>query len=125
MLLQVDGSDHDWLEGRGPRLTLLGAIDDATGKVPYAVFRDQEDAHGYFLLLRAIIRNHGIPMALYHDKHGIFVRSEREEDSLAEQLSGQRQPTQFGRALKELDIVSIPANSPQAKDYDAYCTSSA
>jgi len=50
MLLQVDGSQHDWLEGRGPRLVLLGAVDDATGDVPYAVFREHEDAHGYLLL---------------------------------------------------------------------------
>ena len=52
MLLQVDGSRHDWLGGRGPYLTLIGSIDDATGSVPYALFREQEDAHGYFLLLR-------------------------------------------------------------------------
>ena len=48
MLLQIDGSRHDWLEGRGPRLTLIGAVDDATGTVPFALFREQEDAHGYF-----------------------------------------------------------------------------
>ncbi|MFH0768190.1 MAG: helix-turn-helix domain-containing protein, partial [Chloroflexota bacterium] len=48
MLLQIDGSPHDWLEGRGPWLSLVGAIDDATGKVPYALFREQEDAQGYF-----------------------------------------------------------------------------
>ncbi len=50
MLLQVDGSRHDWLEGRGPRLTLIGAVDDATGTVPFALFREQEDAHGYLLM---------------------------------------------------------------------------
>ena len=48
MLLQIDGSHHDWLEGRGPYLSLLGAIDDATGEVPHAVFRYQEDSWGYF-----------------------------------------------------------------------------
>ena len=52
MLLQTDGSRHDWLEGRGPWLSLIGAIDDATGRVPHALFRYQEDAQGYFLLLR-------------------------------------------------------------------------
>jgi len=52
MLLQTDGSRHDWLEGRGPYLTLVGAIGDATGKVPYALFRQQEDVQGYSLLLR-------------------------------------------------------------------------
>ena len=52
MLLQIDSSHHDWLEGRGSWLSLIGAIDDATGKVPHALFREQEDAQGYFLLLR-------------------------------------------------------------------------
>jgi transposase len=54
MLLQIDGSPHDWLQGRGPRMSLIGAIDDATGKVPYALFREQEDSHGYFVLLDEI-----------------------------------------------------------------------
>jgi hypothetical protein len=73
MLLQIDGSLHDWLEGRGPQLTLMGAIDDATGTV-HALFREAEDAHGYFLLLREIIGGKGIPLALYSDRHSIFVR---------------------------------------------------
>ncbi len=64
MLLQVDGSRHDWLEGRGPYLTLVGAIDDATGTVPYASFREQEDAQGYLMLLQKIIQRKGIPLAL-------------------------------------------------------------
>ena len=75
MLLQVDGSRHDWLEGRGPYLTLIGAVDDATGTIPYALFREQEDAHGYFLLTERVIRDKGIPLALYSDRHGIFQRS--------------------------------------------------
>jgi len=115
MLLQIDGSRHDWLEGRGPYLTLVGAIDDATGTVPYALFRDQEDAQGYFILLLEVIRSKGIPLAVYSDRHGIFQRSRKEGESLAEQLEGERQPTQFGRALKELDIQPIFALSPQAK----------
>ena len=115
MLLQIDGSRHDWLQGRGPWLTLVGAIDDATGMVPYALFREQEDAQGYFLLLREIIHTKGIPLALYSDRHGIFERSSREPESLQEQLAGERQPTQFGRALGELGIQSIFALSPQAK----------
>ena len=102
MLLQIDGSRHDWLEGRGPYLTLVGAIDDATGSVPYALFREQEDAQGYFLLLQEIVCSKGIPLALYSDRHGIFQRSVKDPDTLEEQLSGERQPTQFGRALKEL-----------------------
>lgn len=115
MLLQIDGSNHDWLEGRGPYLTLVGAVDDATGTVPYALFREQEDAQGYFMLLLEIITNKGIPLALYSDRHGIFQRSPGESETIEEQLCGERQPTQFGRALKELNIQSIFALSPQAK----------
>jgi transposase len=115
MLLQTDGSHHDWLEGRGPYLTLVGAIDDATGKVPYALFRYQEDAQGYFLLLHQIVAKHGVPLVLYHDAHGIFERSKREPESLEEQLQGRRKPTQFGRLMEELGITSITSRSPQAR----------
>jgi hypothetical protein len=115
MLLQVDGSRHDWLQGRGPYLTLVGAIDDATGTVPYASFREQEDAQGYFLLLREIIQNKGIPLALYSDRHSVFQVNPKQPESLEEQLTGELQPTQVGRALKQLGIQSILAQSPQAK----------
>ena len=115
MLLQVDGSKHDWLEGRGAYLTLVGAIDDATGKVPGAVFRPQEDAHGYFLVLQRVVVDHGRPVALYHDRHGIFEHSTKGRMTVAERVNGKRDPTQFGRLLEELDIRSIPARSPQAK----------
>ncbi len=115
MLLQIDGSRDDWLEARGPYLSLIGAIDDATGKVPYALFRDEEDAQGYTFLLWHIVENQGIPEALYHDGHGIFVRSRKEPESLEEQLAGRRKPTQFGRMLEELAIISITSLSPQAK----------
>jgi transposase len=115
MLLQIDGSRDDWLQGRGPYLSLIGAIDDATGKVPYALFRHEEDAQGYALLLQHIVGKHGIPEALYHDGHGIFVRSRRESETLAEQLAGTRKPTQFGRMLEELGVISITSLSPQAR----------
>ncbi len=115
MLLQIDGSQHDWLEGRGPYLTLVAAIDDATGTVAGAVFRDQEDAQGYFLMLREVISANGVPLALYSDRHSIFQRSPKERETLEEQLAGERQPTQFGRALKELGIQAVFALSPQAK----------
>jgi transposase len=115
MLLQTDGSHHDWLEGRGPYLTLIGAIDDATGKVPHALFRDEEDAQGYTLLLRQIVACYGIPIALYHDGHGIFERSKKESETIEEQLEGKRKLTQFGRIMEELGIVSITSRSPQAK----------
>jgi len=115
LLVQIDGSPHDWLEGRGPRLTLLLAVDDATGKVLAALFRPQEDAHGYFLVLRRIVQTLGRPVALYHDRHSIFERSPKASETLEEQLTGKREPTQFGRLVAELGIRSIPARSPQAK----------
>jgi len=115
MLLQTDASRDDWLEKRGPYLSLTGAIDDATGKVPYALFRDEEDAQGYTLLLRHIVENEGIPEALYHDGHGIFERSRKEPETLEEQLAGRRKPTQFGRMMEELGIISITSLSPQAR----------
>jgi len=96
ILLQIDASRDDWLEGRGPYLSLVGAIDDATGKVPYALFRNEEDAQGYTLLLRHIVENEGIPEAPYHDGHSIFVRSRKEPETLEEQLAGRRKPTHAG-----------------------------
>jgi hypothetical protein len=83
--------------------------------VPYALFRDVEDAHGYFLLLKEIIQTKGVPMTLYSDRHSIFVRSPREKESLEEQLRGKAEPTQFGRAMEELGIGLLLALSPQAK----------
>lgn len=115
MLLQIDASPHDWLEGRGPVMSLIGGIDDATGTVPFALFRPQEDSAGYFVLLRGIVLRKGIPLALYHDRHSIFEPSAREPMSLEEQLRGHRDPTQFGRLLEELGIASIAARSPQGK----------
>ena len=115
MLLQIDGSQHDWLEDRGPQLTLVGAVDDATGKASFALFREQEDAHGYLLMLREIIDHHGVPLALYSDRHSIFHRSTNEPETIAEQFRGRPDSTQFGRALQELDIRLIMAHTPQAK----------
>lgn len=103
MLLQVDGSRHDWLEGRGPSLTLVGAIDDATGTVPFALFREQEDAQGYFLVLEEVLRSKGIPLALYSDRHSIFQVNPKQRETLEEQLAGERQPTQVGRVLPGKD----------------------
>ena len=113
MLLQVDGSKHDWLEGRGPWLTLHAAIDDATNEVPWAVFRQEEDATGYALLLHHISQSHGLPLALYADRHTIF-QSPREA-TLIEQLEGLEPRTQLGQLLESLEIGLIPARSPQAK----------
>ncbi len=115
MLLQTDGSDHDWLEGRGPKLCLIGAIDDATNKVPYALFQESETTAGYMRMLKEIVLHYGIPGALYHDRHSIFEVPENKEPTIEEQLSGKEPITQMGRLLQELGITSIPANSPQAK----------
>ena len=115
MLLQWDGSPHHWLEGRGPRLTLVGAVDDATGVPLAGHFRLQEDAQGYLLVLRDVLRSKGIPLAIYRDRHGIFERPGHQAWTLTEELAGERFPTQVQRALAELGIESIAAHSPQAK----------
>ncbi len=115
MLLQADGSRHRWLGPERPYLTLIGAIDDAAGTAPWALFRAQEDAHGYLLLLRGIVRTKGIPVALYVDRHVIFKKSRRDPLTVEEELAGRRLPTQVGRALEELAIRPIFALSTQAK----------
>ena len=115
MMLQLDASPHDWLEGRGPKLTLVAAIDDATGEVPAARFRVSEDAHGYLLVMQDVALTLGRPLAVYHDRHSIFRKLPNEKLSVQEQLAGKAAPTQFGRMLEELQIESIAAYSPQAK----------
>lgn len=112
-MLQIDGSPHDWLEGRGPRMCLVGAIDDATGAVLYGRFSPTEDQRSYLRLLRAIAVEHGIPQAIYHDRHSI-LRSPKEA-TLEEQLQGQKPRSQVQRVMEELGIEAIPAGSPQAK----------
>jgi transposase len=113
MLLQLDGSPHDWLEGRGPRLTLLVAIDDATNEVPNGVFREEEDDAGYFELLWGISQSHGLPQAVYTDRHTIF-RSPKQA-TLEQELAGERPRSQFGRVMDALGVEMILAYSPQAK----------
>ena len=115
MLLQTDGSRHDWLEGRGPMLTLIGAIDDATGIVTAATFRDAEDAAGYLEVFRRTVEQYGRPLAVYSDQHPIFTKVPNRLPTLAEQLAGKRSFTQVGRALDEATIAWIGASSPQAK----------
>jgi len=114
-MLQIDGSPHDWLEGRGPKICLVGAIDDATGKVPGALFREREDSHGYFLMMKKVVTSHGIPESIYRDHHSIFETKSKDNQDSWDRLTGKTPVTQFGRLLKELDIRDIPANSPQAK----------
>lgn len=113
LLVQWDGSQHAWLGERGPQLTVLAAIDDATGIVLAAHFRAQEDAHGYLQLLADLVTSHGVPVALYHDRHGIFQVNA--PATVAEQLHGQSPLTQVGRALAELGITASAARSPQAQ----------
>jgi len=113
-LVQLDGSPHDWLEGRGPQLTALGMQDDASGKILAAQFFLSETSQGYFRLLQSLLRRYGVPVAFYGDRSGVFTRND-DHWSLDEQLAGQRQPTQFGRALQQLGVTFIAAQSPQAK----------
>jgi transposase len=113
-LLQLDGSPFDWLEARGPRLTLLGAIDDATSAVVALHFRPTEDVHGYVTLLRHVFTTAGLPVALYGDGINILVRNDRHWN-LEEQLAGAQAPTHVGRMLQELGVGYIQARSPQAK----------
>jgi len=113
MLLQIDGSPFDWLEGRGPRAVLIGAIDDASGKIVFLLFRPSEDQIGYLWLLRSVALGHGLPMSFYHDRHTI-LRSPK-QPTLEEQLAGQPPMSQIQRVMAELGIESIPAYSPQAK----------
>lgn len=115
IMLQVDGSHHHWFGPEQPSCSLLLAIDDATGKVVAAVFREQEDAQGYLLLLKQVLMTRGIPLDLYHDRHSIFQVNSNKPWTLEEELQGRQQPTQFGWALEELGITSIAAHSPQAK----------
>ena len=106
-LVQIDGSPHDWFEGRADRCTLLVFIDDATGKLLQLRFEPTETTLGYMHTLHDHIVAHGLPVALYSDKHSIFRINAKGADPESE--------TQFGRATRELGIECIHANSPQAK----------
>jgi hypothetical protein len=93
-------------------MSLIGAIDDATGEVLYARFREQEDTEGYFQLMERIVSDHGVPVAVYHDGHAVFEPPQHEPMTLEEQLAGERSLTQFGRLLEELGVTSIPFAFP-------------
>jgi len=115
MMALTDASRHDWLQGRGPELTLIGFQDDATSQILAAHFQlEAENTVGYLRALHAMILTHGVPLSLYRDRHSIFQRNDSHW-TLAEQLAGKQAPTQLGRALEELGIEQIPAYSPQAK----------
>jgi hypothetical protein len=115
LMVLWDGSRHDWLEGRGPMLCLMGAVDDATGELlAGAHFVEQECAAGYLTVLKAIAEDKGLPWSAYMDQHGSLKRND-EHWTLEEELRGEQEPTQVGRALRRLAIEVIYALSPQAK----------
>ena len=108
-LVQIDGSEHAWFEDRGPKCTLLVFIDDATGRLLELWFVPHESFFGYCEAARHYFQRCGKPVAFYSDKHGIFRVNQEQTLGLGSGL------TQFGRAMQELDIQILCANSPQAK----------
>jgi transposase len=108
-LVQIDGSDHAWFEERGPRCTLLVMIDDATGQLGALWFVEHESFFGYAAAARHYFARYGRPVAFYSDKHGIFRVNQGQGAGTGAGI------TQFGRAMQELDIQIVCANTPQAK----------
>lgn len=111
-MLQGDGSYHDWLEGRGPKLMLVHFVDDATN-YEWGDFFERETTEAYFRVIMGILKNHGLPRCLYVDHHGVF--SVNRQDTLEEQLSGTKPVTTFERAMQELAVSVVFAGSAQAK----------
>jgi transposase len=111
-MVQLDGSDHDWFEGRRERAVLMVMVDDATGQV-WAQFFEQETTRGSYDMFESWVRRWGLPQSVYVDRDSIY-RCEG-VGSLADQLAGQEPQTQFGRAMAQLEVELILANSPQAK----------
>ena len=111
-MIQMDGSHHDWFEGRGPACVFMGYIDDATGKV-YGKFYEYEGTIPAMDSFRRYIRKHGIPMSLYMDKHSTYKSTGK--PTIEDELNDTEPVSEFGRALKELGIQLIHAHSPQAK----------
>jgi hypothetical protein len=115
LMLLWDGSRHAWLEERGPVLTLVGAIDDASSELlPGAHFVVQECAAAYLQLVHELATECGLPASIYMDQHGALKRND-DHWTLAEELRGRQDPTQVGQALEALGITAIYALSPQAK----------
>jgi len=107
-LVQIDGSPHQWFEERDEVCNLLAFIDDATGKLMELYFTPGETTFSYFAATQRYLTRYGKPVAFYSDKNGIF------KVNIPNALTGSGM-TQFGRAMKELDIEIICANTPQAK----------
>jgi transposase len=112
-MVQFDTSDHDWLEGRGPKLYLIGGVDDATSKVAGAKFVLTDGVRQNMGVFRDIVRKRGIPLSVYVDCGSNFKTTRHQ--SMEYQLKGEYPSTQFARALEELGVRIIYAYSPQAK----------
>ena len=111
-MIQMDGSHHDWLEGRGPEMVLMGYVDDATGRA-YGRFYDYEGLYPAMDSFERYIRRYGLPVSVYLDKHSTY-KTMRQPD-LDELLRGETAATQYERACRELGVEVIHAHSPQAK----------
>jgi len=111
-MVQMDGSHHDWFEGRGPWCVLMGYIDDATGRV-FGRFYDYEGTIPAMDSFKLYIQNYGLPMSVYLDKHTTYKSTAKA--SIEDQLNDRPALSEFERALKELGVEVIHANSPQAK----------
>lgn len=114
-LVQMDASIHAWLGPERSPIALLGAVDDATGDVPYAQFFEAETTEGYFRVMKGIVHARGIPQAVYTDRDGVFVVNLSEPKRELLNAQGREALTPFGRALRELGVEWIEAHSPQAK----------
>lgn len=112
-MVQYDTSDHDWLEGRGPWLYLIKGVDDATSKVAGAKFVLADGAKENMGVFWDMVRRRGIPLSVYVDRGSNFKTTRHQ--SIEDQLKGEYPLTQFARALEELGVKMIYANSPQAK----------
>jgi transposase len=111
-MLQMDGSHHDWFEGRGPACVFMGYIDDATGRV-YGKFYGYEGTIPAMDSFKKYIGKYGLPMSVYLDKHTTYKSPA--EPTLEDELNGTEPLSEFGRALAELGVELIHAHSPQAK----------
>ena len=111
-MVQMDGSHHDWLEGRGPRLVLMGYIDDATGQV-FARFYEYEGTIPALDSFRRYARRYGLPQAVYLDRHSTYKSTAK--PTIEDELRNRRPLSQFERAMADLGVAVIHANSPQAK----------
>ena len=112
-MVQIDGSLHDWLEGRDAKMCLMGGIDDATSNVVHLRFWRTETAAGYLHMFRDIAINFGLPLSYYHDKHTI-LRSPKKA-TIEEELAGIKPMSHVQKVLHDLGVTSIAAHSPQAK----------